>query len=329
MTIAIIGRGAMGVTHARAWASLGQQVAYVCATSAGPALPEVPDARIVSDLQLALDDPRVDIVSICTPTLTHAEFATRALRAGKHVLLEKPIALSRTVALDILREAQASDRVLMVAHVVRFFDGYQRIRAVFEAGEFGDPVSVRAHRMIADPQASSWWYDDTQSGGVVVDVGIHDFDQLNLILGEPERVRSTQTQPGGPIETTIEYAGGGLGQVLSFAGAPPSLSFSTSLEVVGSKGVAEYRYRAEDAAAGRVAVSELWIASNSGTRSQTVRDDEPYARQAEYFLDCVRASVKPDYCPTESAILALDVALAARASLAQDGGVIRLAEQRD
>ena len=329
MTIAIIGRGAMGITHARAWASLGQQVAYVCATSTGAALPEAPDARIVSDLQLVLDDPGVDIVSICTPTLTHAEFATRALRAGKHVLLEKPIALSRRVALDIQREANASDRVFMVAHVVRFFDGYQRIRAALEAGDIGDPISVRAHRMIADPQASPWWYDDNQSGGVVVDVGIHDFDQLNLILGEPERVRATQAQPDGPIETTIEYVGGGLGEVLSFAGAPPSMSFSTSLEVVGKNGVAEYRYRAEDATTDREAVSEVWIASDSVTRVQTLTGDAPYTRQAEYFLDCVRAGIEPDYCPTESAILALDVALAARASLARDGSDIRLAEQED
>ncbi len=70
MTVAIVGRGAMGVTHAKAWAECGERVAYIFATGPGPTLPEAPDARIVTDLQLALDDRDVDIVSICTPTLT-------------------------------------------------------------------------------------------------------------------------------------------------------------------------------------------------------------------------------------------------------------------
>ncbi len=217
----------------------------------------------------------------------------------------------------------------MVAHVVRFFEGYQKVRQELEGGDLGGPVSVRAHRMITDPQGAAWWYDDAQSGGAVVDVGIHDFDQANLILGEPERVRATRTHPDGAIETTLEYVGGGLGQVLTFAGAPPSVSFSTSLEVVGSAGVAEYRFRAADAATGRAAVSEFAVASDSGARSLTVTDDAPYTRQAEYFLGCVRAGINPDYCPTESAILALEVSLAARASLKQNGAWVRPADVRN
>ena len=94
--IAIVGAGRMAQTHAAAWsrAGLGDAIAYVVSPRARPQLEAAPHARWVKRLDDALADPAVDMLSVCTPTPTHAEIAIEALRRGRNVLLEKPIALT-------------------------------------------------------------------------------------------------------------------------------------------------------------------------------------------------------------------------------------------
>lgn len=317
-TIAIIGSGYMARTHAAAWSALGYAsgIKYVCSRHPGTTFDEAPGARIVTDLTAVLGDPAVDIVSICTPTATHREIAVRALNAGKHVLLEKPIALTIADALAISAAAASSDRVLMVAHVVRFFEGYRRARTDVEAGSIGTVLSARARRLITKPD-TPWWFDDAQSGGVVVDVGIHDFDQMNLFLGVPVAVTSTSNDPLGPTETTIEYRSGAIGQVLTFAGVPAGAPFTSSLSLVGTDGILDYDFSADapTAAAGFSGVNSYRLATVGGSTSATLTALDHYTRQVEYFLECVHAGTDPAFNPTASAVRALEVALAARQSL--------------
>jgi predicted dehydrogenase len=315
-TIAIIGAGYMGRTHAAAWAALGGDIRYVCSRRADTLLDEAPNARFVTDLAVVLADPEVDIVSVCTPTTTHRDIAVRALNAGKHVLLEKPIALTIADALAISAAASASARTLMVAHVVRFFEGYRRARADVDAGRIGAVISGRARRLITKPE-SAWWYDEAESGGVVVDVGIHDFDQLNLFLGTPLSVMSTANDPLGPIETTIGYRSGAIGQVLTYAGVPAGAPFTTSLNLVGTDGILDYEFSADapTAAGGISGVNAYRLATAERSENSTLSSLDHYSRQAEYFLECVRTGTEPSFSPTASAVRALDVALAARQSL--------------
>jgi predicted dehydrogenase len=314
-SIAILGAGYMGRTHAAAWTELGCDVRYVQSPS-GATLPEAPDARSVTELATVLADPAVDIVSICTPTPTHRELAVRALGAGKHVLLEKPIALSIADAQAISAAAQSSKGTFMVAHVVRFFEGYRRARADVEAGRIGTVLSARARRLITKPD-TPWWYDESASGGVVVDVGIHDFDQLNLFLGTPIAVTSRSNDPLGPIETTVDYASGAVGSVLTFADLPAGAPFTTSLELIGTDGLIDYDFSAAAPTATEAGsgVNLYRLATASDANTETLSALDSYTRQAEYFLECVRDASDPSYCPTASALLALDVALAARQSL--------------
>jgi predicted dehydrogenase len=302
-TIAIIGQGTMGRAHAAAWAELGlgERIRYVCTPQPRPPLIGAPAARFVTSLDEVLGDDEVDILSVCTPTPTHADLAIRALAAGKSVLLEKPIALSRADALAISRAADDSAGTFMVAHVVRFFAGYRMLRESVEAGRLGSVRTVRASRLSAPRTTRSWLDDESASGGILVDFAIHDFDQLNLFLGTPVAVTAVRASgETGGFETTVDYAGGGVGLVLSSFEMPADYAFSSSLEIEGVRGDEVlrdgYRYPAGAAA--------------------TAAPDSPYAAQAAYFLDCIRAGVPPEYCPTDAAIAALDVSLAARESLA-------------
>ena len=199
--IAIVGGGNMGRTHARAWSELGlgRDIRYICTPSPGADFPHAPSARFVTDFDEVLADPEVDIVSVCTPTPSHRDLAVRALGAGKHVLLEKPIALSTDDAEAIAAAAAESSGILMVAHVVRFFDGYQRVRGEAESGRLGELRHVRATRMSPAPTWASWLADESRSGGMLVDFAIHDFDQLNLFLGHPVAVTTVQAGSARPV----------------------------------------------------------------------------------------------------------------------------------
>ncbi|TXN29226.1 Gfo/Idh/MocA family protein [Lacisediminihabitans profunda] len=321
--IAIVGRGAMAQAHARAWSELGlgDNIDYVNTLTAGPPLTFAPLARFEPDLGVVLRDPEVQIVSVCTPTPSHASIAIDALRAGKSVLLEKPIALTIADAVAIRDEAARSQGVLMVAHVVRFFAGYRVIRETFEAGTLGTALAVSAGRFSPAPRPSTWWHDESKSGGIVVDFSIHDFDQLNLFLGRPLSVSARRARPDGPVEATVDYAGGGVGRATGFMGMPTGFSFASSLDVVGSAGLADHRFSgvlhpvASDASAPDAVQDSVRVQTAAGTSERAIPSHNPYRSQAEYFLECVRTGAAPDFCPVDDAILALAVALAAKRSL--------------
>jgi predicted dehydrogenase len=103
--VAIVGAGRMAASHAAAWSRLGVPVGVIVSPRSRPALDDAPDARWAHSLDEALGDPSVTIVSVCTPTPSHAELAIRSLDAGRNVLLEKPIALTVADALAVAAAA--------------------------------------------------------------------------------------------------------------------------------------------------------------------------------------------------------------------------------
>lgn len=322
--IGVIGQGYMGRTHAEAWTHLGfgEDILYINAPGDRAWQDIAPAAKLVADLEDVLGDPGVDRISICTPTPTHADIAIRALRAGKHVLLEKPIALSVEDALAIKAAAKATDRVFMVAQVVRFFAGYERLLAVQRSGALGDILSIRATRALPTPTWAAWWPDEAQSGGVPVDFSIHDYDQANLFLGQASHVRATRTAPTAPLETTIEYVDGGIAQVLSYPYLPAGSGFSSSLELIGTGGQASYRLASAAPTAPGDGLSQLTIATTKGIENRSIDDNQPYEREVEYFNECIANGTGPDRSDTASAIAALKVSLATRESLATGSRVV-------
>ncbi|WP_345068648.1 Gfo/Idh/MocA family oxidoreductase [Leifsonia kafniensis] len=300
-SIALIGQGKMAQAHAAAWTALGlgDQIRYVCTPRPGSPLEDAPQARFVTDLDEVLSDPEVDIISVCSPTATHADIAIRALRAGKSVLLEKPIALTPAEAERVAAVAAESEGTFMVAQVVRFFAGYRMLRESMTDGRLGEVRAVHASRLSTPRLGETWLTDESASGGVLVDFAIHDFDQLNLFLGTPVTVTAVRGRQPGFIETTVTYADGGRGTVTTCNAMPVGYSFTSALELTGTAESASFAYSADT-------------------------PDTPYAAQAEYFLHCVETGSSPELCPTESAVLALSVSLAARESLAT-GRTVELA----
>lgn len=331
-SIAIIGQGYMGNAHANAWASAGQAdaIKYICTPRPKEgSVTAATKAKYISDLKIILDDPEVQFVSVCTPTPTHKDIAVSLLAAGKHVLLEKPIALTLEDAQIVAEAAKKSSGSLMIAQVVRFFLGYQELRKAAESGELGNLLSVHARRFSPKPTWATWLGEESQSGGMLVDFSIHDFDQVNMYLGKPIEVFAAQSNPSGPAEITIKYENGGIGQIQSFMNAAPGVPFTSTIDLLGASGMAHYEFSAvsatEESSEGNSAGVNSWhVFSSKGNKVSQIATDDPYGRQVKYFFEMAKSGGKYDLTPTESAITALKVSLAAKESL-KKGAPVKLA----
>jgi UDP-N-acetylglucosamine 3-dehydrogenase len=127
MKVGILGSGFMGRTHARAYAKMkGVEVAAISSRHLEKAetLASEVGGRATTDNLAIIDDPSIDAISNTLPTHLHAEYTIAALRAGKHVLLEKPFALTAVGCDDMIAAQKESGKVLLVAHVLRFWGDY-------------------------------------------------------------------------------------------------------------------------------------------------------------------------------------------------------------
>lgn len=150
----------------------------------------------VADL---LADPFVTLVDLCVPNDGHAKLAIRALEAGKHVLVEKPIALTTADADAMVSAAKAHGRLLMVAHVLPFFPEFAYAAEAVRSGRYGKLRAAHFSRVIAKPDWSSGIADSDRSGGPAIDLHIHDTHFVGLVCGAPRAVRSRGIVEGGAI----------------------------------------------------------------------------------------------------------------------------------
>jgi predicted dehydrogenase len=144
--------------------------------------------RTYREYQELLAAPDIDAVSICIPNILHTPVSVAALRAGKHVLVEKPLARTAAEGRDILAAAQEHDRTLMVSFDKRFRGDVQWIKHYIEAGAVGHIYYAKAHwmRRAGIPRLGSWFVSKEQAGGgPLIDLGVHVLDIAMYLMGEP------------------------------------------------------------------------------------------------------------------------------------------------
>ncbi|VAX39416.1 hypothetical protein MNBD_PLANCTO03-906, partial [hydrothermal vent metagenome] len=138
-------------------------------------------------------DPAVHLVSICTHTDTHVEMALRALEAGKHVLVEKPLALTSTEARRVAEAARRAGTICMPAMCMRFWPAWAWLKRAIDAGQYGKVRSASFHRLGSTPDWTDFYTDVSRSGGALVDLHIHDTDFIAWCFGRPRGVVSAGT----------------------------------------------------------------------------------------------------------------------------------------
>lgn len=154
--------------------------AYV--PKSGPASSKsLPVYMTLTDLLKSED---VDIIDVCAPTPLHRELVIEALKAGKHVLCEKPMGRTLADCDAILTAAKTSKGKLMIAHCLRFWPVYEYLQEVMSGERYGRVERARFARQVIVP-AGGWFLDGRISGGAILDLHIHDVDAAAWILGPP------------------------------------------------------------------------------------------------------------------------------------------------
>jgi 1,5-anhydro-D-fructose reductase (1,5-anhydro-D-mannitol-forming) len=179
--------------------------------------------RVWTDLHQALRDPGVDAVYIATPVALHGPQTIAALRAGKHVLCEKPMAMTHPEALSMLQAAEEARKTLSVAYYRRYYPKAQRARDLMKAGAIGRPVlaEINCHGWFNAEDGQRTWLlrPEWAGGGPLFDIASHRIDLLNFLFGEPVRVSAhlSDLVHGNAVEDSatvmIEYANGVRGVV--------------------------------------------------------------------------------------------------------------------
>ncbi len=247
MKIGIVGAGFMGTTHAAGWAETPATV--VGFTAETPPEAEALAKRYNANMYPSLDEmlPDVDVVDICSPTHLHYEMALKVAAAGKHIICEKPLARTTRQAQEIVTACQQAGVQLFVAHVVRFFPEYALAQAAVAEGQIGKPAVIRLQRGSYRPKkpAGNWFLDEVKSGGILMDLMIHDYDYARWVAGDVESVsaqRVTELHLDAPVDyglVILSHRSGTLSHIAgSWAYPPPT--FRTHLEIAGDRGLIEF-----------------------------------------------------------------------------------------
>jgi predicted dehydrogenase len=327
LRVGLVGAGFIGRTHLAAWRSEGIDVVVFDVDPArSSSLAEPFGASVAPNMEALF--AATDVVDICTPTHLHAPVAVAAARAGRHVICEKPLARTLADGEAMLAAARQAGVRLLVGQVVRFYPEYAAAHKAVMAGAIGDPAVLRLTRANSRPRqpADHWFFDHARSGGIILDLMIHDLDFARWVAGEVVSVACRSAafeRPDAGVDHAVAiltHASGAISHVsASWAYAPPTSR--TAFEIAGSRGLIE---QDSDRTA---AVERSLQAGGASGRATSLVDGalggEPFRVELAEFARAIEANVTPR-TDGEDALETLRLALAADQSARSFGRTVRL-----
>ena len=260
----------------------------------------------VSDMLSAAD---VDMVDICLPTFLHPDATIAALEAGKHVLCEKPMALTPEDCQRMIDAANSSGKLLMVAHCIRFWPEYGVLRDMINKGSLGELRSVRLTRESPTPGWAweGWLTQVERSGGAILDLHIHDTDYLISLLGAPKAVKTQGSGLGeAPVDHVMTQYTYDQVPICTAEGSwvmPEQYPFHMDFEAVGTNGTLAF------------ANNELTFYPAKGEPSKPQFEAKMgYELEIEYFVDCIQKGAPTDRVPLAESKFSVEVIAAERKS---------------
>ncbi len=199
MKVGIIGSGAISAYHIEGYQQNGIEVAAVCDRTeekARAVAEKYGIQKIYTDTEAMLADKDIDAVSICTPVSSHTPLVLSSLRAGKHVLCEKPPAMNAEEIAACIKERDRQGLILMYGFVCHFDEHILALRKLAAEGKFGDVKYGEAMRVNRCINPGGWFNDKRYTkGSTLFDAAIHEIDALFFILGYP-KIRSVRAYLG-------------------------------------------------------------------------------------------------------------------------------------
>jgi predicted dehydrogenase len=313
MRLAVLGLGVMGATHLKALRDVpGAEIVALYSSdekkldgdlSSLPGNPQglidFSGARKYRELDRAISDSAAEAVDICLPTFLHDAVAVEALRAGKHVLVEKPMALDGFGADRMANAARRYKRVLMTAHVLRFSPEYVSLREAVLDNQLGQVQFAVFQRWCAAPTRGEWWRNADKSGGGVFDLLIHDVDFCLHLFGKPKAVSASghcDLERGMDfLNAQLYYEHGGVVVVTGGWLDAPGFASSAEYRVAMEGGTLEYR---------SAGCPPTLYASGSGGRPLGLGSGgaDGYRSELQYFAVCCRTGTAPELCPPNESV---------------------------
>lgn len=328
--VGVVGMGFMGWRHVEAYAAAASaglpcRIAAVCDPDAGRRRAPggggniaptggvgraLEGAAAYEKVEHLLFDPSVHAVSVCTPTESHVEVATLALRAGRHVLVEKPVALTAERVRPLAELARRSPGLCMPAHCIRFWPGWDWLRDRIVSGEFGAVRSATLLRAGARPRWSAFYADAQRSGGALADFHVHDADFVLWALGRPRSVCCVGTDEH--VTALYRFADGRPPHVSAEAGwtRAPGAGFRMRYTVAFERATAEFEMGRDPA---------LIVSTEDGAGPVALESGSGYEHQARHFINAIASGRRDLRVTMDDALAVAELIDAERRSLDAGG----------
>ena len=318
--VGLIGIGGMGRMHFDCYGqNPNARVAAICDGSpaklagdwSGISLNLDPDAKVepvdltgietYRDFDAMLANSDLDLIDICLPTPLHAPFAIKALRAGKHVLCEKPMALDAEQCAGMEAVARETGQQLMIGHCLRYWPQYVIAHGHIASGKWGRVLSAHFHRSADVPGQSfdGWMAKGAQSGGAVLDMHIHDVDSALWWFGQPDSIEAD-----GVIWRDLPLSCDAIwryndGPVVTLHGSwdPNGAPFRMAFRVVMERASIVYDSATD--------VFQIW--ENNVARDLEAPNVSAYQAEIDDFVDCLHTGRKLKRVTPAASALAVEV----------------------
>ncbi|MBL8047425.1 MAG: Gfo/Idh/MocA family oxidoreductase [Chthonomonas sp.] len=301
INVGIVGTGGMGRVHANHYRRMPnvQLFAFDANPDALKAYGEqFPTVQTCASFEELLS--KSDSVDVCLPTDLHQEIGLKVIAAGRHVMIEKPLARTTAECRTLIEAASKAGVQLAAGQVVRYFAEYRRAHELVAASRVGRVTAARLRRGGKAPTGAGGWFRDFErSGGVLFDLAIHDFDWLSWTLGEVVSVNARAVafskQPfadGDYGLATLCHASGAVSHVEATWMDPAG--FRVTMEVCGTDGMIQFDSRTT------AAVRATNLAGTTFTDNSLTPDQDPYFRQFSSWIAALETGTPYEITPAEA-----------------------------
>lgn len=332
MKLGIIGTGFMAKTHADAYKKLvGVEIVGFTGVNVerGRKVAQEYGSEFFPSIEAMLARKEIQIIDVCTPTDLHERFVIQSAEAGKHILCEKPFALSLEAADRMIEAVQKAGVKLMVSQVLRFWPEYVKVKEMYDSGSLGEINMIYANRLTQHPNWGNWYKDVKKSGGGLFDLHLHDIDFMLHLLGPVDHVYSIGKKSANGawnhVFSNLSFKNGSKACVESSYQMPHGYPFSMSLRVVTDEAAMEYNFTAgfnlEDLDSSKSSLK--YFQSRQNPIQVEVESKDPYYEELRYFVDCVIKDQEPKIVTLQESREVLRIIVALEQSL-ETGQLVRV-----